>query len=408
MTFHTLDELIADGVRGRYVLVRSDLNVPLDGSTVTDDGRIKASLPVLAKLTDAGARVLVTAHLGRPKGAPEDKYSLKPAVARLAELAPFNVSLAEDTVGDAAKAAAEALQDGEALVLENVRFDARETSKDDAERGAFADELVALTGSGGAFVDDAFGAVHRKHASVYDVATRLPSYQGDLVRTEVEVLRKLTTDTQRPYVVVLGGSKVSDKLAVISNLIGKADTILVGGGMLFTFLAAAGHKVAGSLLEEDQIPVVRDYLNRAADAGTEFVVPTDVVVAGKFAADADHETVRADAMEESGFGASGIGLDIGPESAAAFAERIKDAKTVFWNGPMGVFEFPAFAAGTRAIAEALTGTDAFTVVGGGDSAAAVRTLGFADDQFGHISTGGGASLEYLEGKELPGLSVLDR
>lgn len=408
MTFHTLDELIAEGVRGRYVLVRSDLNVPLDGSTVTDDGRIKASLPVLTKLTDAGARVLVTAHLGRPKGAPEEKYSLKPAVARLAELASFPVTLADDTVGESATAAASALSDGAALVLENVRFDARETSKDDAERGAFADELVALTGGNGAFVDDAFGAVHRKHASVYDVATRLPSYQGDLVRTEVEVLRKLTTDTQRPYVVVLGGSKVSDKLAVIENLIGKADTILVGGGMLFTFLAAAGHKVAGSLLEEDQIPVVQDYLKRAADAGTTFVIPTDVVVAAKFAADAEHETVQADAIEESRFGTSGIGLDIGPDSAAAFAAKIAEAKTVFWNGPMGVFEFPAFAGGTRAVAEALTKTGAFTVVGGGDSAAAVRTLGFADDQFGHISTGGGASLEYLEGKDLPGLSVLDR
>ncbi|MDN3936894.1 phosphoglycerate kinase [Arthrobacter sp. YD4] len=408
MTFHTLDELIAEGVRGRYVLVRSDLNVPLDGSTVTDDGRIKASLPVLTKLTDAGARVLVTAHLGRPKGAPEEKYSLKPAVARLAELASFPVTLADDTVGESATAAASALSDGAALVLENVRFDARETSKDDADRGAFADELVALTGGNGAFVDDAFGAVHRKHASVYDVATRLPSYQGDLVRTEVEVLRKLTTDTQRPYVVVLGGSKVSDKLAVIENLIGKADTILVGGGMLFTFLAAAGHKVAGSLLEVDQIPVVQDYLKRAADAGTTFVIPTDVVVAAKFAADAEHETVQADAIEESRFGTSGIGLDIGPDSAAAFAAKIAEAKTVFWNGPMGVFEFPAFAGGTRAVAEALTKTGAFTVVGGGDSAAAVRTLGFADDQFGHISTGGGASLEYLEGKDLPGLSVLDR
>jgi phosphoglycerate kinase len=408
MTFHTLNELIADGVRGRYVLVRSDLNVPLDGSTVTDDGRIKASLPVLAKLTDAGARVLVAAHLGRPKGAPEDKYSLRPAVARLAELASFKVTLAGDTVGESARTAAATLQDGEALVLENVRFDARETSKDDAERGALADDLVALTGDNGAYVDDAFGAVHRKHASVYDVATRLPSYQGDLVRTEVEVLRKLTTDTQRPYVVGLGGSKVSDKLAVIANLIGKADTILVGGGMLFTFLAAAGHKVAGSLLEEDQIPTVQDYLKRAADAGTHFVVPTDVVVAAKFAADADHETVPADAIESSSFGTSGIGLDIGPESAAAFAEQIMGARTVFWNGPMGVFEFPAFAAGTRAVAQALTETAAFTVVGGGDSAAAVRTLGFSDDQFGHISTGGGASLEYLEGKDLPGLSVLDR
>ncbi len=250
--------------------------------------------------------------------------------------------------------------------------------------------------------------MHRKHASVYDVATRLPSYQGDLVHTEVEVLRKLTADTQRPYVVVLGGSKVSDKLAVIDNLIGKADTILVGGGMLFTFLAAEGHSVAGSLLEEDQIPVVQDYLKRAADAGTEFIVPTDVVVASKFAADADHETVPADGIEGSSFGAQGIGLDIGPDSAAAFADRIKGAKTVFWNGPMGVFEFEAFSGGTRAVAKALTEADAFTVVGGGDSAAAVRTLGFADDQFGHISTGGGASLEYLEGKELPGLSVLDR
>ena len=345
MTFHTLNELIADGVRGRYVLVRSDLNVPLDGSTVTDDGRIKASLPVLAKLTDAGARVLVTAHLGRPKGAPEEKYSLKPAAARLAELAAVQgLARRRHRRRRPPRQSAAALQDGEALVLENVRFDARETSKDDAERGAFADELVALTGANGAFVDDAFGAVHRKHASVYDVATRLPSYQGDLVRTEVEVLRKLTTDTQRPYVVVLGGSKVSDKLAVIDNLIGKADTILVGGGMLFTFLAAAGHKVAGSLLEEDQIPVVQDYLKRAADAGTEFVVPTDVVVAGKFAADAEHETVAADAIEVSSFGAQGIGLDIGPESAAAFAERIKGARTVFWNGPMGVFEFAAFAA----------------------------------------------------------------
>jgi phosphoglycerate kinase len=408
MTSHTLNELIAEGVRGRYVLVRSDLNVPLDGSTVTDDGRVKASLPVLKKLSDAGARVLVTAHLGRPKGAPEDKYSLKPAVARLAELADFPVALAADTVGAAAKEAAAALQDGEVLVLENVRFDARETSKEDAERGAFADELVALTGDNGAFVDDAFGAVHRKHASVYDVATRLPSYQGELVSTEVEVLRKLTSDTQRPYVVVLGGSKVSDKLAVIDNLLGKADTILVGGGMLFTFLAAAGHKVAGSLLEEDQIPVVQDYLKRASEAGTAFVIPVDVVVASRFAADADHETVAADAIEESSFGSAGIGLDIGPESAVLFAEQIKGARTVFWNGPMGVFEFEAFAAGTRAVAQALTETEAFTVVGGGDSAAAVRTLGFEDTQFGHISTGGGASLEYLEGKELPGLSVLDR
>lgn len=412
MTLHTLSELIDEGVRGRHILIRSDLNVPLDGSNVTDDGRIKASLPVIKALADAGARVLVSAHLGRPKGAPEAKYSLAPAVARLSELAPeLNAVLAADTTGPAAQAAAADLADGSVLVLENVRFDARETSKVDGERAAFATELAALTGSNGAYVDDAFGAVHRKHASVYDIAKVLPSYQGDLVRTELEVLRKLTSDSERPYVVVLGGSKVSDKLAVIDNLIGKADSILVGGGMLFTFLAAQGHKVGSSLLEVDQIPVVQDYLKRAAAAGTNFVLPTDVVVAAGFAADAAHEVVAADAIESSAFGASGLGLDIGPDSAAAFATAISGAKTVFWNGPMGVFEFPAFAAGTKAVAQALaanTSNGGFNVVGGGDSAAAVRTLGFADDAFGHISTGGGASLEFLEGKELPGLNALDR
>ncbi|WP_269939731.1 phosphoglycerate kinase [Arthrobacter sp. HY1533] len=412
MTLHTLSELIDEGVRGRYVLVRSDLNVPLDGSNVSDDGRIKASLPVISALAGAGARVLVSAHLGRPKGAPEAKYSLAPAVARLAELAPeLNATLAADTTGPAAQAAAAALVDGSVLVLENVRFDARETSKDDAERAAFAAELAALTGSNGAYVDDAFGAVHRKHASVYDIAKALPSYQGDLVRTELEVLRKLTTESERPYVVVLGGSKVSDKLAVIDNLIGKADSILVGGGMLFTFLAAQGHKVGASLLEVDQIPVVQDYLARAEAAGTSFVLPTDVVVAAGFAADAAHEVVAADAIEGSSFGATGLGLDIGPESGAAFAAAIASAKTVFWNGPMGVFEFAAFAEGTRAVAAALEANSSnggFTVVGGGDSASAVRSLGFADTAFGHISTGGGASLEYLEGKELPGLVALDR
>ncbi|ALE05928.1 phosphoglycerate kinase [Arthrobacter sp. ERGS1:01] len=412
MTLHTLSELIDEGVRGRYVLIRSDLNVPLDGSVVTDDGRIKASLPVIKALADAGAKVLVSAHLGRPKGAQEAKYSLAPAVARLAELAPeLNATLAGDTTGPAAQAAAASLADGSVLVLENVRFDARETSKDDAERAAFAGELAALTGDNGAYVDDAFGAVHRKHASVYDIAKVLPSYQGDLVRTELEVLRKLTADSERPYVVVLGGSKVSDKLAVIDNLLGKADTILVGGGMMFTFLAAQGHKVGASLLEVDQIPVVQDYLKRAELAGTTFVLPSDVVVAASFGADAAHETVAADAIESSSFGAGGLGLDIGPVSGAAFAEAIKGAKTVFWNGPMGVFEFAAFAEGTRAVAAALAANTAqggFTVVGGGDSAAAVRTLGFADDAFGHISTGGGASLEFLEGKELPGLSALER
>ncbi|WP_138442834.1 phosphoglycerate kinase [Sinomonas susongensis] len=409
MTAHTLDELLADGVRGRHVLVRSDLNVPLDGSTVTDDGRVRASLPVISKLAEAGARVIVLAHLGRPKGMPEEKYSLRPAVDRLAELASFPVRLASDVVGPSAQELSAGLADGEVLVLENVRFDARETSKIDAEREEFARDLAALTGESGAYVDDAFGAVHRKHASVYDIASILPAYLGELVRAEVEVLKRLTDGAERPYVVVLGGSKVSDKLAVIDNLIGKADRLLVGGGMLFTFLAAQGHKVGSSLLERDQIPTVHAYLERAAAAGTEFVLPTDVVVASKFAADAEHEVAAADAIEETAFGEAGIGLDIGPETAQAFAKEIADARTVFWNGPMGVFEFPAFAAGTKAVAQALadaTETGALTVVGGGDSAAAVRTLGFADSQFGHISTGGGASLEYLEGKELPGLTAL--
>ncbi|GHG40748.1 phosphoglycerate kinase [Sinomonas cellulolyticus] len=412
MTARTLDDLLADGVRGRHVLVRSDLNVPLDGSTVTDDGRVRASLPVIQKLAEAGARVLVMAHLGRPKGAPDPKYSIKPAADRLSELAGdagITVQRAEDTVGESAKALSAGLADGEVLVLENVRFDPRETSKDDAERAAFAHELAALTGGNGAYVDDAFGAVHRKHASVYDIAQVLPAYLGELVRTEVEVLKRLTEGAERPYVVVLGGSKVSDKLAVIDNLIGKADKLLVGGGMLFTFLAAQGHSVGSSLLEQDQIGTVTDYLARAAAAGTEFVLPTDVVVASKFAADADHEVAAADAIEATSFGSSGIGLDIGPDTAAAFAKEIAGARTVFWNGPMGVFEFPAFAAGTKAVAQGLadaTAAGALTVVGGGDSAAAVRTLGFEDGQFGHISTGGGASLEYLEGKELPGLTAL--
>lgn len=409
MTAHTLDELLADGVRGRYVLVRSDLNVPLDGSTVTDDGRVRASLPVISKLAEAGAQVIVMAHLGRPKGVPDEKYSLRPAVDRLAELAAFPVKLAGDVVGPSAQELAAGLGDGEVLVLENVRFDARETSKVDAERADFARDLAALTGDRGAYVDDAFGAVHRKHASVYDIASILPSYLGELVRAEVEVLKRLTDGAERPYVVVLGGSKVSDKLAVIDNLIGKADRLLVGGGMLFTFLAAQGHGVGSSLLEADQISTVQAYLERATAAGTEFVLPTDVVVASKFAADADHEVASADTIEGTSFGEAGIGLDIGPDTAAAFAKEIAAAKTVFWNGPMGVFEFPAFAAGTKAVAQALadaTSAGALTVVGGGDSAAAVRTLGFGDSQFGHISTGGGASLEYLEGKELPGLTAL--
>jgi phosphoglycerate kinase len=412
MTARALDELLAEGVRGRRVLVRSDLNVPLEGQgaslAVADDGRIRASLPVLQKLTDAGARVIVMAHLGRPKGEPEERYSLRPAVVRLKELAPFTVKFAEDTVGDSAKSLAADLQDGEVLVLENLRFDARETSKDDAQRQAFAEELAALTDGNGAYVDDAFGAVHRKHASVFDIAAKLPAFQGDLVRTELEVLTRLTEAPQRPYVVVLGGSKVSDKLAVIENLLGRADYILVGGGMVFTFLAAQGYKVGASLLEEDQLDTVRGYLAKAKESGCSFILPTDIVVAEKFAADAAHEVVRADEMEASRFGASGIGLDIGPDSAEAFAQQIHSANTVFWNGPMGVFEFDAFAHGTRTVAKALTGSDGFTVVGGGDSASAVRSLGFDDNAFGHISTGGGASLEYLEGKALPGLTALDR
>jgi phosphoglycerate kinase len=405
----TLDDLLAEGVSGRRVLVRSDLNVPLDGTRITDDGRIRASVPTITRLADAGARVVVAAHLGRPKGAPDPRYSLAPVAERLGELLGRGVAFAADTAGDGAAATVEKLADGGVALLENVRFEAGETSKDDAEREAFADRLAALVGSSGAYVDDAFGAVHRKHASVYDIASILPAYLGELVRTEVEVLKRLTDGAERPYVVVLGGSKVSDKLAVIDNLIGKADRLLVGGGMLFTFLAAQGHKVGSSLLEGDQIATVQSYLERAAAAGTEFVLPTDVVVASKFAADADHVVAAAGSIEGTAFGESGIGLDIGPDTAVAFAKEIASAKTVFWNGPMGVFEFPAFAAGTRAVAQALadaTSSGALTVVGGGDSAAAVRTLGFEDGQFGHISTGGGASLEYLEGKELPGLTAL--
>ncbi|GAA3689238.1 phosphoglycerate kinase [Arthrobacter ginkgonis] len=382
--------------------------MPLDGSTVTDDGRVRASLPVIAKLADAGARVVVMAHLGRPKGSPDPKYSIKPAAERLRELAGFPVAIAEDVTGDSARAASAALGDGEVLVLENVRFDARETSKDDAERAAFAAELAALTGGNGAYVDDAFGAVHRKHASVFDIAALLPSYQGDLVRTEVEVLKTLTEAPKRPYVVVLGGSKVSDKLAVIDNLLGRADHLLIGGGMAFTFLKAQGHAVGGSLLEEDQLDTVRGYLTRAKEVGCDIILPTDIVVASKFGADAEHEILPADKLEEGAFGATGLGLDIGPESGENFASYIRSANTVFWNGPMGVFEIDAFAGGTRAVAQGLAESEAFSVVGGGDSAAAVRTLGFHDDDFGHISTGGGASLEYLEGKELPGLTALDR
>lgn len=388
---------------GRTVLVRSDLNVPLDGTTITDDGRIRASLPTWQRLLDAGARVVVCAHLGRPKGAPEERYSLAPVAERVRQLLPgVDVAFAADTVGESAREAVGALHDGGLVLLENLRFNPGETSKDDAERGAFADELAALVGEDGAYVSDGFGAVHRKHASVVDVAERLPHAAGGLVASEVEVLKRLTDDPARPYAVVLGGSKVSDKLGVIDSLLGKADRILVGGGMVFTFLAAQGHEVGKSLLEEDQLDTVREYLERAEDEGVDIVLPVDVVAATAFAADADHDVVTADHIP-----ADRIGLDIGPASAHLFAGKLDDAATVFWNGPMGVFEMEPFSHGTRAVAQALVESDGFTVVGGGDSAAAVRTLGFAQEAFGHISTGGGASLEYLEGKTLPGLTALE-
>ena len=408
MTVKTLEELISDGVDDRYVLVRSDLNVPLDNGRVADDGRIRASIPTIQKLVERGAKVIVMAHLGRPKGTPDEKYSLKPAADRLAELAPFPVEFAGDVVGQSAHELAASLSAGSVLVLQNIRFDARETSKNDDDRLALARELAGLTGNTGAYVDDAFGAVHRKHASVYDIAEILPAYEGDLVHTEVEVLKRLTEKPEQPYIVVLGGSKVSDKLAVIENLMNRADYLLVGGGMVYTFLAAQGYNVGASLLEADQIENVKGYLSRAKEAGCEFVLPTDIVVADRFAPDAESETVPANAMEESRFGASGMGMDLGPVSAAAFAEKIRSGKTIFWNGPVGVFEFDAFANGTRTIAQALKDSDGFSVVGGGDSAAAVRKLGFSDSDFGHISTGGGASLEYLEGKKLPGLTVLNQ
>ncbi|MDO5744855.1 MAG: phosphoglycerate kinase [Micrococcaceae bacterium] len=407
MTSHTLDELIADGVLGRHVLVRSDLNVPLDGLTVTDDGRVRASIPVVQKLADAGARVIVMAHLGRPKGEPDPRYSIAPAANRLAELSDLEVVTATDVVGPSAQRLAAEMADGTVLVLENVRFDARETSKDDAQRAEFASELAALTGENGAYVNDAFGAVHRKHASVFDIASLLPAYQGDLVATEVKVLKTLTGAPKRPYVVVLGGSKVSDKLAVIDNLLNRADQLLIGGGMAFTFLKAQGHEVGASLLEEDQLETCRGYLSRAKELGCDIVLPTDVVVASKFGADAEHEVRRANDLTGGRFGDSGLGLDIGPDSGEKFASYIQSANTVFWNGPMGVFEIPAFAGGTRAVATALAESEVFSVVGGGDSAAAVRALGFIDADFSHISTGGGASLEYLEGKELPGLTALE-
>ncbi|GAB3930042.1 phosphoglycerate kinase [Microlunatus endophyticus] len=386
-------------LRGKRVLIRCDLNVPLDGTKITDDGRIRASVPTLTQLRDAGAKIIVLAHLGRPKGQVNPKYSLAPAAKRLGQLLGVDVTLAGDVVGDSAAETVAGLSDGDVAMLENVRFEPGEESKDETERGALADKYAAF---GDVFVSDGFGVVHRKQASVYDLASKLPNAAGTLVKAEVEVLQQLTQDPAKPYVVVLGGAKVSDKLAVIENLIKTADTLVIGGGMLFTFLAAQGYGVGKSLLEEDQIDTVKGYLADAEKSGKKIVLPTDVIVAPEFKADAPPTVVSADQIPEDQ-----LGLDIGPESAAAFADVIQGAKTVFWNGPMGVAEWEAFAGGTRAVAQALTEVDGLSVVGGGDSAAAVRDLGFADDQFGHISTGGGASLEYLEGKELPGLAVLE-
>ncbi|MFF7876445.1 phosphoglycerate kinase [Streptomyces californicus] len=400
----TIDELLAEGVAGKRVFVRADLNVPLDGTTITDDGRIRAVVPTIAKLAEAGARVVVASHLGRPKGAPDPAFSLAPAATRLGELLGADVAFATDTVGESATATVAGLADGRVAVVENLRFNPGETAKDDAERGAFADRLAELAD---VYVGDGFGAVHRKHASVYDLPARLPHYAGYLIATEVGVLKKLTTDVERPYAVVLGGAKVSDKLGVIDHLLERADRILIGGGMAYTFLKAQGHEVGSSLLQEDQIPAVQEYLRRAEEKGVEFVLPVDVVVAPSFPdlktkAPAHPTTVAADAMP-----AGQMGLDNGPETNKLYASKLADAATVFWNGPMGVFEHPDFADGTRAVAQALVDSPGFSVVGGGDSAAAVRILGFDENAFGHISTGGGASLEYLEGKTLPGLAALE-
>jgi phosphoglycerate kinase len=389
---------------GKRVIIRCDLNVPLDGKRITDDGRIVASVPTIKYLVEQGAKVVVISHLGRPEGAPDDKYSLEPAADRLSELLGQPVLFAADTVGVQAEAALKVQDRGGVVVLENLRFNPEETSKDELVRKGFAEKLAAF---GDVFVSDGFGVVHRKQASVFELAQLLPSYAGFLVEKELDVMQRLTTHPERPYAVVLGGSKVSDKLGVIDHLLPSVNKLLIGGGMVFTFLAALGHKVGSSLLEADQIPTVLGYLERAKELGVEIVLPTDIVVASKFGADAEVAITAADAIESSPFGASGLGLDIGPESAKRFAQEIVEAKTVFWNGPMGVFEIDKFAGGTRAVAEALTKVSGLSVVGGGDSAAAVRILGFKDEEFGHISTGGGASLEYLEGKKLPGLEVLN-
>lgn len=402
MAIKTVKDLINEGVQGRHVLVRADLNVPLSDGNITDPGRIDASVPTLKALLEAGARVVVSAHLGRPKGEFKEEFSLAPVAEALAERLDQWVPLATDVTGEDAHERANGLDDGDILLLENVRFDARETSKDEAERAEFAAELAALTGDNGAFVSDGFGVVHRKQASVYDVAKKLPHYAGGLVETELNVLRRVSATPEKPYAVVLGGSKVSDKLGVIEALAPRVDNLLIGGGMCFTFLAAQGYSVGGSLLQDDMIDTCKDLLERFGDV---IVLPTDVEVAERFDKDADHRTVDLNSIPEGW-----MGLDIGPDSVQLFSEILAKSKTVFWNGPMGVFEFPAFAAGTRGVAEAIidaTGGGAFSVVGGGDSAAAVRTLGLGEEGFSHISTGGGASLEFLEGKELPGVSVLE-
>lgn len=402
MAIKTVQDLINEGVQGRHVLVRADLNVPLSDGNITDPGRIDASVPTLKALLEAGARVVVSAHLGRPKGEFKEEFSLAPVAEALAERLDQWVPLATDVTGEDAHERANGLDDGDILLLENVRFDARETSKDETERTEFAAELAALTGDNGAFVSDGFGVVHRKQASVYDVAKKLPHYAGGLVEAELNVLRKVSEAPEKPYAVVLGGSKVSDKLGVIEALAPRVDNLIIGGGMCFTFLAAKGYEVGGSLLQEDMIDTCKDLLERFGDV---IALPTDVVVAERFDKDADHRTVDLNSIPEGW-----MGLDIGPESVKAFAEVLSKSKTVFWNGPMGVFEFPAFAEGTRGVAQAIidaTAASAFSVVGGGDSAAAVRTLGLNEEGFSHISTGGGASLEFLEGKELPGVSVLE-
>jgi phosphoglycerate kinase len=401
MALRTLDSL--GSLAGKRVIVRADLNVPLQDAVITDDGRVRATLPTLNALINQGARVIVCSHLGRPDGAPNPKYSLEPVAQRLSELLGKPVAFARDTVGQSAHEAVAALEDGDVAIIENLRFNPGETAKDEGERRAFASQLAEL---GDVLVSDGFGVVHRKQASVYELAETLPSAAGYLIEKEVEVLDRLTETPERPYAVVLGGSKVSDKLGVIAHLLPRADKILVGGGMMFTFLAAQGYKVGKSLLEEDQIETVKGYMATAEEKGVELILPVDTIVAAAFSADAEHAVTDADKIEDTAVGAGGLGLDIGPKTAKLFADAIRSSTTVFWNGPMGVFEMAPFAEGTKTVAQALTEVDGLSVVGGGDSAAAVRQLGFSDDQFGHISTGGGASLEFLEGKKLPGLEVL--